>query len=720
MPDDALHFDGEVRERDASRLLPTAFLSLKEAEALAENVTSRVRMCDPVHILTGFAFPNILLHPTDSHPALVEYLQHLIVTHHSDDNPIGVTEDVVNKLFSDVKNIFGAVSFARASKDSTTGHNSELQDSLMMDSLMIRGKSYLIHQLNLLDLFLTGLDDWLQPHMGVGADAILRAVKYVFQAINEKANTAISEMQKVTDKPEDGSFGLVVEHDIFSLSPPDEGIERVFQILSAAPDSQPAPSSLLPGQVWPTSRDYPILRYRGAYYCFNPQPVVEELPRLVSGWIAKLDKPFFDRRYARLREGLLTDMTVEALNSIFPGATAVKNVYYADDDSGRAETDGLLLYDDIAIVIEAKAGALSFRARQGRSDRIKRDFGALVGKAFSQARRTAEFIERNPNGCFTDEHGKPVLSLQNRSIRKVYLLNPVLDSMDAFSIELADARDSGLLPPDDQWPWCVFINDLQLVSDILDSPSAFLLYLDRRLRFNVHSSWFRVHDEIDLLDYFLHTGLFLEQKPFKDADFVQWQADSKELDQYFAAKVFGMDPPEKPHPPFLPEIVALVQEMEESPVPGRTALAMEILGLGAQSHRRILDVLSILPGRLQQRHVPQSGTFVREGVGVSLWLTENLTSDVEERLHFEDACNKHDRKVDEWLSGVFEMGADGPTLKRVFRDTEPWKENHEMDEVVQTLRDVKFEKRIGNKPPGRNDPCPCGSGKKYKKCHGKS
>jgi hypothetical protein len=22
------------------------------------------------------------------------------------------------------------------------------------------------------------------------------------------------------------------------------------------------------------------------------------------------------------------------------------------------------------------------------------------------------------------------------------------------------------------------------------------------------------------------------------------------------------------------------------------------------------------------------------------------------------------------------------------------------------------------KEPGRNDPCPCGSGKKYKKCHG--
>ena len=27
---------------------------------------------------------------------------------------------------------------------------------------------------------------------------------------------------------------------------------------------------------------------------------------------------------------------------------------------------------------------------------------------------------------------------------------------------------------------------------------------------------------------------------------------------------------------------------------------------------------------------------------------------------------------------------------------------------------VKVEKRVG-----RNDPCPCGSGKKYKNCHGK-
>lgn len=720
MPDDALHFGGEKQERDASRLLPTAFLSESECEALAHEVAARVRIYNPVQLLTGVSFPSLLLHPTDSHPAMIEYLQHLILTHPPAAVPADANEEVVNQLFADVKNIFGAVSFARAFEGRPDDPRSELQDSLVRDALFIRGKSYVVHQFDLLGRLLSSIDDWLLAHMEVSADDFLRTVRYLFEAINDKANAVITEMREVTERPENGSFGMVVEHGIFLLSPPDEGIERVLRLLSAAPGSQPEPSSLLPGHEWAASRDYPVLHYQGDYYCFNPQPVAEELPRLVSMWIAHHDKPFFDRRYVHLREALLTEMAIESLVSVFPGADHGKNLYYRADGSDRAETDGVVLYDDVAIVIEAKAGALSFPARQGRARRIERDFASLVGKAFSQARRAADFILQHPAGSFTDERGRVALDLANRDIRKVYLLNPVLDSMDAFAIELADARESGLLPADQDWPWCAFINDLRLVADILDTPSVFLLYMDRRLRFNVHSHWFRVHDELDLLDYFLHNGLFLEKKPVKDADFVQWQADSRELDQYYAAKAMGLALPEKPRPPFLPEITALVERIENSDTHGRTALAMEILGLGEASHRRILQGLSILPERLIQRHLPQSATFIRDRVGVSLWFTEGLTSDVEERLRFEDACNKHDRKADEWISGVFELVSGEPKLVKVFRDTEPWMENQGMDRTVQILRDTKFEIRAGDSKPGRNDLCPCGSGRKFKKCHGDS
>jgi hypothetical protein len=718
MPDD-LKFDGQEQERDATRLLPSAFLSLDECEALARQVVARAQQHSPVHLLAGFTFPNLLLHSTDQHPALIEYLHHLILTHPLVSDPADGTEELVNELFDDVKNIFGAVTFARAFQNGKPTERSELHDSLTMDSLVIRGKSYLVHQYALLERFLGSIDGWLNSHLEIRADDFLRAAKHVFEEINQRANRAIADIQTANEILGKGSFELVLERDIFRLEPPDEGIGKVFRLLSAEPGSLATPTSLLPGRVWPTSRDYPILSYGGVYYCFNPQPVVEELPRLVSDWIARDDKRFFDRRYARTREGVLTEMTLEALARVFPDSVYGSNLYYGPSPSDRSETDGVLLYDDIAIVVEAKAGAVSFSARKGSAERIERDFGNLVATAFLQAKRAADFIRGNPKGIFTDKRGRPVLKLENRRIRKVYHLNPVLESMDAFAVELADARESGLLPPDAEWPWCVFINDLQLVTDILDTPSVFLLYLDRRLRFNAHSHWFRVHDELDLLDYFLHAGLFLEQKPVEEADYVHWQADSEELEQYFAAQAMGLELPKKPHPPFLPEIETLVRRIEASKVVGRTALAMEVLGLGEASHRRMLEVLSILPSRLVHRHHPQSGSFVREKVGLSLWFTEGLTPEVEERLRFETACNKYGHKADQWLSGIFELKNDDPRLVKVFHDSEPWHEDPEMAEVVRTIRDVKFEKRTQSMRPRRNDPCPCGSGKKFKKCHGR-
>jgi hypothetical protein len=41
------------------------------------------------------------------------------------------------------------------------------------------------------------------------------------------------------------------------------------------------------------------------------------------------------------------------------------------------------------------------------------------------------------------------------------------------------------------------------------------------------------------------------------------------------------------------------------------------------------------------------------------------------------------------------------------------KDRHIVHEIVGTLRG-------STRAAGRNDPCPCGSGKKYKKCHGSS
>ena len=49
-----------------------------------------------------------------------------------------------------------------------------------------------------------------------------------------------------------------------------------------------------------------------------------------------------------------------------------------------------------------------------------------------------------------------------------------------------------------------------------------------------------------------------------------------------------------------------------------------------------------------------------------------------------------------------------------------WEGIFSEEKIMQIIKDFKRSKIVHKeKEPGRNDPCPCGSGKKYKKCCGK-
>ncbi len=48
-----------------------------------------------------------------------------------------------------------------------------------------------------------------------------------------------------------------------------------------------------------------------------------------------------------------------------------------------------------------------------------------------------------------------------------------------------------------------------------------------------------------------------------------------------------------------------------------------------------------------------------------------------------------------------------------------WERIFSEEKIMQIIKDFKRSKIVHKeKEPGRNDPCPCGSGKKYKKCCG--
>ena len=60
-----------------------------------------------------------------------------------------------------------------------------------------------------------------------------------------------------------------------------------------------------------------------------------------------------------------------------------------------------------------------------------------------------------------------------------------------------------------------------------------------------------------------------------------------------------------------------------------------------------------------------------------------------------------------------------PVASNTAPDTSKLREVHEQAQVIGQGSGTSTDKPISTEPEvGRNDPCPCGSGKKYKKCHG--
>ncbi|MGW6027600.1 hypothetical protein [Streptomyces sp. NPDC055099] len=176
----------------------------------------------------------------------------------------------------------------------------------------------------------------------------------------------------------------------------------------------------------------------------------------------------------------------------------------------RTEGDVLLVIDDIAIIIEAKAVALNPRARTGDSWRLRRDLTRIVTDAAAQAERLRERIDT--------DHG---LRLRDGSwldlahIREVHTVAVSLEDLSGIATTTAELVRAGLLPAANL-PWTVSLHDLRTISELLARPAELILYLRRRTDVETTQKFDAV-DELDLFLHFYEGGLYVEPDPVRIA-----------------------------------------------------------------------------------------------------------------------------------------------------------------------------------------------------------
>ncbi|MBV1766698.1 MAG: hypothetical protein KUA29_00040, partial [Methanobacterium sp.] len=492
-----------------------------------------IKEYDPFELLTCISLKNLILDPEtykeSTHhgkESYVEYALSLILSIPKKEVCKPTNEKIIKKfngLISEVVDDVNWYFFTEASEGKEDLIKEEIRFMSIAKFIFVRGDSYDEHHLDLLkDLFKIH-DSFLEKHFDLTIDDIISGVRNIKSQINDNLTKELDFMVKINeshslfkDFTENNNLdGLSVEevkikfnelpevkeknkqlNEInnerqrvpFIIRYKDRRMETILKLLSSNFGDNSSFLSFIKAPGWPTNDSIinkkPIIEHEGLYYCFNPNILFRNMREILESWIREKDKTYFEINYQKSRSLFLENKALDYFRSIFPDAEVYNKLFYHVVENGenkRPETDGIIIYDNNIFILEAKSGSFSLSARRGGLKAIERDVAKLIDDAYCQALRTKKYIDENNEPRFEYENGSDALIIKNkRMFKNIFLINITLENLDYFSTRLGSLNAFNLIQGK-EWPWSVFINDLRIISELIEFPSEFILYLKNRV-----------------------------------------------------------------------------------------------------------------------------------------------------------------------------------------------------------------------------------------------
>lgn len=263
-------------------------------------------------------------------------------------------------------------------------------------------------------------------------------------------------------------------------------------------------------------RTNPVIRTRLGGYLLVHDALV--LPAIRENLEQELKALSVWEVYQSERGEILEELGERVFQDLIPEAAILKSFDYFvpenESEEGldpaqytkKVEGDLLLTLDDVAIIVEAKAVAISPESRAGDTRRLRRDLTGIISKATSQASRLKHRIE-NDGGVRLHQNGWMDLT----RIREIHIVALSLEDLSGVPSAMSELISAGMIVGS-EIPWVVSVHDLQVIEQIIDRPAEFLLYLRRRRQLEIAETYM-ASDELDLFLYFYEEGLYVEPAP---------------------------------------------------------------------------------------------------------------------------------------------------------------------------------------------------------------
>ncbi len=492
-----------------------------------------------------------------------------------------------------------------------------------------------------------------------------------------------------------------------------EKIERILIAFTVDPKKANASFSSL-SAFNQTNAAAIIKIVNGSYILLQHYSLLEALYEAPFFWMAG------DKSYAatasKNRGAFAEQFLADRLARVFGTKHVFQNVDIYKGKDRVAEADVLVIFGERAIVVQAKSKRLTIEARKGNDLRLKDDFKKAIQDAYDQALLCSEAL--------LDEEYRFVLASGDEIgfPKRPAKIFPVCAVSDHFPALAAQARQFLKISATEnvQSPIITDVFFLDVLTEILETPLHFLNYLALRAKFDKK---LLVNQELTILGYHLKYNLWLEDK----YDMVNLGDDfTSSLDIAMCARRLGV-PGERTPKGILTRfdgtpIGRLISEFEASAIPELVGLGMLLLQLGSDTAKHINSGIDRLvrsaanDGKQHDMSVPSDA----EKSGFTIHVSSLPEEVARERLSTHCRIRKYDAKADVWYGLLLTPGTGD--IRGALAIEGKWKSDADMEKAldawpkkslvpIATLSRGALRRKVG-----RNDPCPCGSGKKYKKC----
>lgn len=477
-----------------------------------------------------------------------------------------------------------------------------------------------------------------------------------------------------------------------------------------------------PLRVWPTFKR-PFLRTEGRYYCFDLASIFDHLYRQLEKKAFASDS-ITKQRWIDARKVVTEDLPFEYLQRILPSARSIKSAFYKLSEDGKAskrcEVDGLLIVDDHLFVIEVKSGAFTYTSPATDVQAHLNSLSSLVADPAKQGRRFLKYLNSAPEVALYDEANNEIARLRAADFRHVTICGVTLDPFTEMAAQAQHLHKIGVEVGSEP-VWSMSIDDIRAYTDVFQNPFEFLHYVEQR-KAAFDSSFLQLDDELD------HLGLYLghNQYPLHVEELVGAKVNTRiqftgyrvELDKFFSAR---LEDPVAPNPlrqKMPAKLTEFLDFLHREQRPGSARVSSYLLDMAGDWRDELFGYVQACSEHDRARPGPLS-THGDVRVTLQPWSgpidptdLETLTTHVKAMLvlnsepdrlllclNYDPSGTITDAKW-QWINRCDISKAEMPLLEA----------------EAELLRARRVAKASTNAKVGRNELCPCGSGKKYKRC----